>query len=292
MARMGWFSALVLSATALAACQSNGGLSGPMTTSEQCWWGHTCFDVSKTADRRVARIVLDYKGSEEPFTVRIRTDVFGMEGTWIEWETFVLKDPHQAEILNVRARATGSWDWRWHFDLHPGAMPAAHDDNHLYRLPYRDGETYEVIQGYGGDFSHMGDNFHSIDWAMPAGTEVLAARGGVVVAVRGDSNRKGQGWDNHIIIRHDDGTYAWYLHLKYDGVTVETGQIVQSGDLIGLSGDTGFSSRPHLHFQVSSLSPDPDVFYRSFPTQFFTSRGVVSHLQEGGRYTAEPLPSG
>lgn len=291
MARLGRFGVLTLILSVLAACQSTGGASGPMSMSEQCWWVHTCFDVSKTADKRAATVTLDYKGSYEPFTVRVRTDISGMEGTWIEEEVFVLKEPRQADILDVRARTTGPWNWSWRFVHHPGTEAAMHDDSVLYRLPYRDGESYEVIQGYGGNFSHNADNFYSIDWDMPVGTEVVAARGGLVIAAREESDRKGRGWDNHVIIRHRDGTYAWYLHLRQNGVTVELGQTVTAGDLIGYSGNTGFSSRPHLHFQVSSLSADPDEFYVSFPTRFMTSQGEVSQLRKGGRYKAVPLPS-
>lgn len=292
MARLGTCGAVILAAFGLAACQSSGGVSGPMTESEQCWWVHTCFDVAKTADQRAATIVLDYKGSYEPFAVQVRTSVSGMDGTWLENETFFLQEPRRIPILDVKAGTTGSWDWRWSFSHHPGVEPAVHDDSVLYRLPYRDGETYEVIQGYGGNTSHTGDNFYSIDWAMPVGTAVLAARDGIVVSARGESNRKGRGWDNHVIIRHGDGTYAWYLHLQQNGVTVQPGQSVTAGSLIGYSGDTGFSSRAHLHFQVSALSAAPDKFYASFPTRFWTADGEVAQLRKGGRYKGVSLPSG
>lgn len=121
---------------------------------------------------------------------------------------------------------------------------------------------------------------------MPNGTPVLAAREGRVALVRSESNRKGRGWDNHVIIHHEDGTYGWYLHFRQGGVAVAVGERVAAGDLIGYSGNTGHSTRPHLHFQVSSVDAGLARLYRSFPTKFLTSNGIIEELKVRQRYKA------
>lgn len=257
-----------------------------VTTEERCWWRHTCFETTQTQDGRQVHIALDYKGSYEPFTIVVRAEQAGMAGTWQPVRRLTIHGPKRVEILSLVAAGPDGYRWNWRFQQHPGDRPAVHDDSTVYRLPYREGEAYPVLQGYGGLSSHDGDNFYSVDWAMPVGTPVLAARAGVVVAARGDSVRKGEGWDNHVIVRHDDGTYAWYLHLQPGGVDVAAGQRVAAGDRLGRSGDTGYSSEPHLHFQVSAVSDDPEKTYDSFPTRFRTADGIVETPRVGETYRA------
>lgn len=116
---------------------------------------------------------------------------------------------------------------------------------------------FRIEQGFGGGFSHATtENHYALDFAAPIGTPVLAARGGVVMQVESDFSKAGldseeyYGRANFIRIVHDDGSMALYAHLKEDGVLVRAGQRVQTGQQIGLSGNTGFTSAPHLHFVV------------------------------------------
>ena len=125
-----------------------------------------------------------------------------------------------------------------------------------YLLPLRM-QGWHIEQGFGGGFSHDDEqNRYALDLAAPIGTPVLAARDGVVMQVESDFARAGldreryAGRANLIRILHDDGTMAMYAHLKADGVLVRPAQRVRAGDVIGLSGNTGFTSGPHLHFAV------------------------------------------
>jgi len=123
-----------------------------------------------------------------------------------------------------------------------------------YILPYAKNESYEVVQGYGGKFSHQG--IYALDFDMPIGTAIFAARGGIIIEVVQHHNRSCKNincakYNNYILIAHNDGTFASYAHIVKDGAKVVVGQQVVKGELIAISGNTGFSSGPHLHFAVS-----------------------------------------
>jgi murein DD-endopeptidase MepM/ murein hydrolase activator NlpD len=125
-------------------------------------------------------------------------------------------------------------------------------DESLFVLPYTVGESYKVSQGNCGSTNHIGDLRYGFDFEMPVGTIVRAAMTGIVNAVQEDYSDGDRqfGQENFITIQHDNGTYGRYLHLTKDGALVEPGQVVSRGTPIGLSGNTGFSMAPHLHFDV------------------------------------------
>jgi murein DD-endopeptidase MepM/ murein hydrolase activator NlpD len=95
-----------------------------------------------------------------------------------------------------------------------------------------------------------------IDWAMPIGTPVLAARSGIVLQCQSKhwanytSPVKGFSKANFVVLLHEDYEESLYSHLAAHSVTVRTNQRVQMGDIIGLSGQTGYATYPHLHFGV------------------------------------------
>ncbi len=134
--------------------------------------------------------------------------------------------------------------------------PSARPRDVEYLLPLRQSRV-RIDQGFGGTFSHDDEqNRHALDFAADVGTPVLAARGGTVMQVESDFSRAGLkrekygGRANFVRILHDDGTMALYAHMATDGVFVRVGQQVHAGQRIGLSGNTGFTTGPHLHFVV------------------------------------------
>lgn len=132
-----------------------------------------------------------------------------------------------------------------------------HRPQQAYRAPFAIATDHPVTQAYPEVATHVTiDSFYAIDIAMPIGTDIMAARGGVVFDVAA-SNFRG-GLDpardgpaaNVVRILHDDGTYAIYAHLNTNSIRVRPGDRVQRGQYIADSGNTGFSSGPHLHFAV------------------------------------------
>lgn len=110
-------------------------------------------------------------------------------------------------------------------------------DDYTYELPFASGDGHRVVQGYGGLFSHS--HIAAIDFEMPVGTPVFAAREGSVFSFRDDSNEGGIGEPykakaNYLVIRHDDGSYGCYWHLSQNGVLVKKGR-VKKGQLIANS---------------------------------------------------------
>ncbi|MEW2573086.1 M23 family metallopeptidase [Streptomyces sp. NPDC047070] len=104
------------------------------------------------------------------------------------------------------------------------------------------------------------------DFAVASGTQVVAAHGGTVVKTGGNGAGDGPAYGNAVVIKHGNGTYSQYAHLSR--VDVKPGQVVKTGQRIALSGNTGNSSGPHLHFEIRTTANygsavDPVAFLRS-----------------------------
>ena len=139
----------------------------------------------------------------------------------------------------------------------PGDPAAAHSPPGAYRVPFAIASNYPVSQAFPEVITHTSpDSYHAIDLAMPIGTDIFAARDGVVFDVASanfsgglDAARDGPK-ANVVRILHDDGTYAIYAHLNWNSIRVRPGDRVRRGEYIADSGNTGYSSGPHLHFAV------------------------------------------
>jgi murein DD-endopeptidase MepM/ murein hydrolase activator NlpD len=159
----------------------------------------------------------------------------------------------------------------------------ASDTSYVYELPYEKGRSFCVVQGYHSRLSHRGEI--ALDFKMRKGTPVCAMRDGVVIELKEDSNRGGIGSKfyssgNYILVRHSDETFAWYFHLQQNGALINVGDVVKAGQIIGLSGSTGYSAFPHLHVEVvTKRSSD----YRQLPMRF-QSRTGVHYLRPGHFY--------
>lgn len=179
--------------------------------------------------------------------------------------------------------------WSYTYFATWGNLTAKHDDTYAYSLPYAAGEAYAVSQGFHGSYSHTGGDAFAIDFKMDEGSNVHAARGGVVVGSRDDSSAGGPSkkfeWDaNYILIQHDDGTLGHYVHLQKGGNRVKVGDVVKPGDWIGKSGNTGHTTGPHLHFAVFKAANGKTR--QTFPIRFNAEGLVAQTLKEGSSYRA------
>lgn len=124
-----------------------------------------------------------------------------------------------------------------------------------YVLPYEHGRSFVVATGNCGEghSRYAWDQF-AYDFAMPIGTPIMAAREGEVIRIeeRFADGTRIPGQENQIVVRHADDTVAVYLHLTTNGAWVMAGDRVARGQVIGLSGDSGNSREPHLHFHVQA----------------------------------------
>lgn len=162
--------------------------------------------------------------------------------------------------------------YRYHYRYILGARNVKHAPTTNYRLPFLKGYAFRVSQGFNGAYSHNSDRSrYAVDFKMPVGTPIVCARNGTVVAVEqefvwGGNDRDYYGKKgNGIRILHEDGTMAFYGHLKRGSAVVECGDKVAAGQRIADSGNTGFSRGPHLHFVIQK---NVDMRWHSVPFVF------------------------
>jgi len=196
---------------------------------------------------------------------------------------FVLPGQSERILVGVGALDTRQgFSYRLHMSSVPGPPQSHIPQNIVIHPPFSAGETYFISQGFNGSKTHhTPDSIHAIDIVMPVGTEILSVRDGVVMDVEEDFNRGGANMKeyadkaNHVRILHDDGTMALYAHLDLASVSVRPGARVRAGQKIARSGNTGFTTGPHLHF---ALQQNVGMEMQSVPFRF--------HLPDGGN--AEP----
>lgn len=140
-----------------------------------------------------------------------------------------------------------------------------------HNLPFREGVKTRVQQAFHGYLSHKDDLAYSVDFKCEEGVPITASRDGVVWELKEDSNvgcadATCMEDANYVILDNGDGTYSEYYHLRHLGVLVEEGQEVCAGQVIGICGNTGYSTGAHLHFAVT------DATRRTVPFQFRESQ--------------------
>jgi murein DD-endopeptidase MepM/ murein hydrolase activator NlpD len=149
------------------------------------------------------------------------------------------------------------------------------DTSFVYSLPFENGNSHLIVQGYFGIFSHK--ERAALDFKMKKGTNLIAVRDGIVIRVKEDGskggwNRKYRSQGNNIVIQHSDNSRSGYWHLQKDGALVKVGDTVKQGQVIGLSGKTGFAAIPHLHFIVWTTNKNGQ--WQQVATRFKTSKGI------------------
>lgn len=180
------------------------------------------------------------------------------------------------------------WQYDYHYSRQVGGRRSSTTNDADYAMPFGPGR-YVVMQGPRGTYSHFAGSGseNAVDWTVPEGTIVCAARDGRVVGVKQDStvggaDQKFRPFANYIVIKHADGTLADYVHLQPDGAMVKIGDEVTVGQPIGLSGKSGFTSAPHLHFSVFQTIDGKTKL--TLPFRLKTDHGVFTEFIRGKSY--------
>ena len=167
-----------------------------------------------------------------------------------------------------------------------------------YALPFAVGRQFGVSRTHGHYLaSNGGVGIYAIDIPMPIGTTVHAIRAGVVVAVeaRFSNDDHADYHENWVMVRHADGTVARYMHLTTSGALVSVGDSVTQGQAVGLSGNSGASTSPHLHFDVQRCGPNLPPRYNNLPCgmtvplSFRNAEPQACGLEAGRTYRALPF---
>ncbi len=165
-----------------------------------------------------------------------------------------------------------------------GDPKAEHRPPRPYRAPFAVARRFRVTQAFPTRRTHVDEgSYYAVDIAMPVGTQVYAAREGTVIEVatrffEGGANPKNASQANLVRILHPDGTMAIYAHLQWDSIRVRPGQIVKRGEYIANSGNTGFTTGPHLHFAVQR---NTGLTLASVPVEFQNATGQGVAAKDG-----------
>lgn len=181
-------------------------------------------------------------------------------GLFISYRTKIDEIRNMANVQKESFKSIGdrSVEWKRQMDHFPGISPV----NVIFRLG--DGFKYRAVHPVLGTARwHYGQDFE-----VPYGTEVYATGDGTVVA----SGYNTGGFGNYVVIDHGYGLQTTYGHLSK--IKVPEGINIKRGDLLGLSGSTGTSSGPHLHYQIEQFGE------HSNPINFFNNDVTVEEYNE------------
>lgn len=165
--------------------------------------------------------------------------------------------PARGEALAVLLKkSTGHLRAVYDLNIILGDPNAVIDEDYPYAFPFPQLEPFLITQSFNGEFSHNDAmNVHAIDVALDISTPISAARDGVVMAIAESHTEAGTeayhaDKANSAYLLHDDGAISVYAHLDMFSVVVEPGDRVEKHQFIARSGNTGFSTGPHLHFAI------------------------------------------
>ncbi|NNF36807.1 MAG: hypothetical protein HKN68_22080, partial [Saprospiraceae bacterium] len=160
---------------------------------------------------------------EFSFKDEMKDFVNGPEEVVIQSEACI---PELISIPIELIKDTSSIEWRDYFDVNASLgdpYNSAHNDSILYNLPFSSGKKYRIMQPWNGKLSHFTrESKYALDFDMPEGDTICAAREGIVIRTvdhfteNGGKEHKDKA--NQVVVLHDDGTMAFYVHLLHRGV--------------------------------------------------------------------------
>ena len=255
-------------------------------------------NVETTKDA-TSNIVIAKNLSQIPLTLTLNLSSSTNITSSTSWPIIrLLQAGETAELVRVSAADNSqayAFQYLYRYQIGQPNVQAAPGAKYL--VPFISTKAFQVMQAADGPiFSHHDIAAkNAIDIPMPIGTTVIASRGGYVIENVNQFSDNGQATSdflskaNYICILHDDGTWAIYVHLKQFSSRVAIGQKIAAGMPIALSGNSGFSTEPHLHFALQKNENGNTV---SFPIQFWgESTGVVIPRYHSWLTSAGVLPS-
>jgi murein DD-endopeptidase MepM/ murein hydrolase activator NlpD len=205
--------------------------------------------------------VLDRKEAAAPMRRRQRMLHKGRLGSWLLLTGFLACALERSSLAPPYEEGP---------PLHPAPLVHAPPASELsappepvagFLLPLLCGATARVTQGNASPYSHKGKGRYAYDFDLERGTPLAAIAEGIVLAASGATRPGDACWEgggpwcaneaNYVLLEHEDGSSSLYMHL--DAPLVAAGDLVAQGDVIGLSGGTGWSTGPHAHVQRQAL---------------------------------------
>lgn len=217
-----------------------------------------------------------------PISLKLEMELENLEGLSGSEILAVIPPKASGQVIARLNKADRIHEYQcvYHWKMVLGDITKIPDANFFYALPFNNPAAYHVSQGPGGGFSHA--NAFAYDFPMPVGSPITAARDGVIAFVETDWETGGENADlidkaNVISVLHPDGTIGNYVHLARNGSLVKEGDEIKQGQLIGYSGNTGYSTGAHLHFEV--VQPDLESASKKW-VAFEWDRGLYSLLND------------
>lgn len=244
------------------------------------------YEETRTADQ-----IIFYAANPLPVPCTLKLEFTELEfmtcDDTLPYTGVISGNSEKVPLVTLNVEDFDNYKFKYNFLFKIGDYRVLPDPQALYILPFEHGTKHVVSQGYYGNFSHQNEYSCSLDFEMDENTPVVCVRDGIVVDVDCSSDEGGPTeefakFNNYIVIHHSDGTMGFYLHLRKEGSLVELNQHVKTGEIIGYSGNTGWSEGPHLHFEVRI--PEPDLEWKSIPVKFLLSDGSTGVPQEGKVY--------
>lgn len=249
--------------------------------------------VKLVARREGVTIVLVARNTDlyAPYHGSLDLSPFNMvsEKPWAEH--FTVPAGRSVELCRLTPEDKGqSYRYNANIRYNLGLPDSEANTGYAYVFPFPEGSRYLLTQGYFGHYTHQ--NCRCLDFDLPEGSPVCAARSGTVISLKQDSSLGGPGLRfadeaNLIEVLHSDGTWATYAHLQKNSARVRLGQKVKAGQRLALSGHTGQADGPHLHFTVSRATWQGQ---ESVPTRFVSKSGPLDSLKSGRYYQAVRPP--
>jgi len=266
---LGWLSGAALALSVEAGCTpaavhrlAAANSASLPSASEQCVQGVCAIFVADGSDFRLS---LENR-NPLPVTATVKAPVCENLEPSVPLPTSLTLQSHQAveAVFFKRIDATRPASVQTVRSSYFGSVETSPDAEVRYAMPFGGGEKRKLSQGVNGGISHSGIERYAFDFVMPEGTPVLAARDGIVVSVKdgftvGAFDPVLKDKVNSVWVAQKDGTIAHYTHLS-PGIAVRVGQHVAKDQRLGLSGNTGYTQGPHLHFHVGKVESDMEGY--------------------------------